>query len=232
VSRLSIIDSTDQERLALWVCLIAVAGGFSALVAPAAGALLRHERYAAHAAPIAGMPYNYRSLRVIDDSDIPALDAAFTASLTSAEGYAAARTRDQRFTLNALREGEYAHTVAKLAQARDLCGKERDRTAVLDHANVSASLFGHPPAGAWSYLHWGRSFSATAFLPPERLFAGAGCLFDPKLPQNPASHGGIWTVYGDYLRMHYRLAGETPFWRVFVITGDSGAHTARIGDTH
>jgi hypothetical protein len=50
------------------------------------------------------------------------------------------------------------------------------------------------------------------------MFSGVGCLFDPKLPQNPTAHGGIWTVYGDYLRAAYRVAGETPFWRVLVIS--------------
>lgn len=217
VMRLSNPDGSSTQRLALWVGLIAVAGGFAALVAPAAASLVRHERWAIHATPIPGMPVTFRSLRVIDDSDIAALDTAFTAGSGGAEGFAAARTRDQRFTLNALREGEYAHTVTKLAEAHELCGSERDRTAVLDFADVSESLFGHAPVGGWSYLHWGRSFSANAFVAPERLFAGVGCLFDPKLPQNPPSHTGIWAVYGDYLRTHYRLAGETPFWRVLVI---------------
>lgn len=217
VTRLSNSDGNSTQRLALWVGLIAVAGGFAALDAPAVASLARHERYAMHAAPIAGMPDTFRSLRVIDDSDIASLDAAFSTGAGGAEGFAAARTRDQRFTLNALREGEYAHTVAKLVQARELCGSERDRTAVLDFADVSESLFGHAPVGGWSYLHWGRSFSADAFVPPAQMFAGIGCLFDPKLPQNPPSHDGIWTVYGDYLRTHYRLIGETPFWRVLVI---------------
>jgi hypothetical protein len=228
VMRLASVDATEPQRVSLWIGMIAVFAGFALLVVPAAASLVRHERYATRAAAISGMPFNYRSLRVIDDSDIPALDAAFTGSLTGAEGFAAARTRDQRFTLNALRENEYAHTIAKLPGARDLCGDERERTAVLDFANVSASLFGHPPAGAWSYLHWGRSFSATSFVPAARMFAGVGCLFDPKLPQNPGAHDGIWTVYGDYLRTHYRLAGETPFWRVLVIEPAFGrAGTAR-----
>jgi glucose/arabinose dehydrogenase len=167
---------------------------------------------------------------VIDDSDIAGLDAAFSGSLSAAQGFAAARTRDQRFTLNALRENEYAHTVADLAQARELCGPERNRTAVLDFANVSASLFGHPPSGHWSYLHWGRSFSATAFVPPGRLFAGVGCAFDPKLPQNPGAHEGIWTVYGAYLRAHFRLAGETPFWRVLVVQAETGSSAPGAGN--
>lgn len=216
-ARLATIDITEPQRVALWVAVIAVVAGFAALVLPAGISLAKHERYAARAAAIPGMPFNYRSLRVIDDSDIDALDAAFAGHLSGAEAYAAARTRGERLSLNALRQSEYAHTVAKLAQARELCGSERDRTAVLDHANISSSLFGHPPAGAWVYLHWERSFSEKAFVPAERLFAGVGCLFDPKLPQNPPSHSGIWTVYGDYLRAHYRVAGETPYWRVYTI---------------
>ena len=216
-TRLSTVDVSEPQRIALWVSLIAVVAGFAAFALPAAGALAKHERYAAHAPAIPGMPSNYRSLRVIDDSDIDALDAAFTGHLSAAEAYAAARTRGERLSSNSLRQSEYAHTIARLAPARELCGGERDRTAILDYGNISSSLFGHPPTGAWVYLHWERSFSEHAFLPAEHMFAGVGCLFDPKLPQNPPSHTGIWTVYGDYLRAHYRIAGETPYWRVYTI---------------
>lgn len=223
VTRLSIIDATPIEKLALRVSLVACIAGFTALAIPAAVSIAHHTRYAlaARNTPIAGMPSNFRSLRVIDDGDVAALDAAMTGSPDAAKAFIAARARVERLTRDPLFENEYAHTIAKLTQARDLCGDERDRTAVLDYVNVSSSLFGHRPVGGWSYLHWGRSFSATAFVPAARLFAGVGCLFDPKLPQFPETHAGIWSVYGAYLHTHYRLAGETPFWRVYVMAPGS-----------
>ncbi len=222
VTRLSTVDTGDTQRLALWISLVALIGGFAALATPAALQLGRHTVFARRASPIAGMPANYRSLRVIDDGDIAALDAAMNGSAEAAKTYAASHTRANRFSRSPLFEEDYAHTIAKLAAARELCGSERDRTAVLDFANVSASLFGHPPAGAWAYLHWNRSFSATAFVPPRRMFAGVGCLFDPKLPQYPETHAAIWQVYGDYLRAHYRPAGETPYWRVLTVVTRDG----------
>jgi hypothetical protein len=216
VTRLAIMDATEAQRIALWVSLVATVAGFAALATPAAFAIGKEAAYAGRTRPIQGMPANYRSLRVIDDADVAAFDAAMTGSAETAKTFTAARVPIQRFSRDPLFENEYVHTIAKLSEARELCGTERDRTAVLDFANVSASLFGHPPAGAWAYLDWGRSFSPSAFVPAPRMFTGVGCLFEPKLPQNPASVAGIWTVYGDYLHDHYRLAGETPFWRVLV----------------
>ena len=227
VARLSGAEATSARRMALWVSLVAVVAGFVALATPAVLMLGRHTINAAHATTPGNMPFNYRSLRVIDDGNVAALDAAMTGSADSAKTYAASHLRTQRFNRSPLFENEYAYTIAKLAAARDLCGSERDRTAVLDFANMSSSLFGHPPAGAWTYLHWQRSFSADASVPPARLFAGVGCLFDPKLPQFPETNAGIWSVYGNYLRAHYRLAGETPFWRVFILGTEPKAGAAR-----
>jgi hypothetical protein len=221
VTRLHRADPSSARRAALWVSMLGLVIGLSGLVVPAAVALTRHTILAQRAAPVSGMPFNYRSLRVIDDIDTARLDAAFAGRLDGAQAYAAARARVPRENKNALYENEYAHTIAALDQARELCGTERDRTAILDFANISSSLFGHPPAGAWTYLHWDRSFGPNAFVPGQRLFSGVGCLFDPKLPQNPAAHDGIWTVYGDYLRSAYRVAGETPFWRVLVSSSKS-----------
>jgi hypothetical protein len=217
-TRLAAAAPSPARRVAMWASLIAAIAGLTSLAVPAALAIGRHTVAAIHASPIAGMPYSYRSLRVIDDGDIAAMDAAMTGSSDSIRTYIASHTRVNRLSRDPLFENEYAHTIAKLAPAREVCGSERDRTAILDFANVSSSLFGHPPAGTWAYLHFGRSFSAEAYVPPARLFAGAGCLFDPKLPQFPETHAAIWTVYGEYLRTHYRVAGETPFWRVLVAT--------------
>ena len=81
------------------------------------------------------------------DADTAGLDAAFAGRFDGAQAYSAARQGLPRDNKNALYENEYAHTVAALEEARDLCGTQRDRTAVLDFANVSSSLFGHQPAG-------------------------------------------------------------------------------------
>jgi hypothetical protein len=218
VTRLHRAPPTPAHQAALWVSMLGVVIGLSGLAVPAAVTLARHTVAAQSAAPVPGMPFNYRSLRVGVDADTAGLDAAFAGRFDGAQAYSAARQGSPRDNKNALYENEYAHTVAALEEARDLCGTQRDRTAVLDFANVSSSLFGHQPAGAWAYLHWGRSFGPNAFVPAPRMFSGVGCLFDPKLPQNPTAHGGIWTVYGDYLRAAYRVAGETPFWRVLVIS--------------
>jgi hypothetical protein len=228
VTRLAIVDATPIQRMALWLSLVAFVAGFIALTVPAAVTIAHEAKYALATRnhPIMGMPANFRSLRVIDDGDVAALDAAMTGSPDAAKAFIAARARVQRLTRDPLFENEYAHTIAKLAQARELCGSERDRTAILDYVNISSALFGHRPVGGWSYLHWGRSFSATAFVPAPRLFAGVGCLFDPKLPQFPETHAGIWSVYGDYLHAHYRPAGETPFWRVYVTATEAAGRSA------
>jgi hypothetical protein len=224
VTRLSTVDVSPTQPMALRVSLIALIAGFTALTIPAAVAIAHQTKYSLVADSVPGMPANFRSLRVIDDGDPAALDAAMTGSPDAAKAFAAARAHVERLSRNPMFENEYAFTIAKLAQARDLCGGERDRTAVLDYVSMTSSLFGHPPVGRWSYLHWGRSFNATVFMPPQDLFSGVGCLFDPKLPQYPETHAGIWQVYGDYLHTHYKLAGETPYWRVYTVTaGKTGS---------
>ncbi len=164
-----------------------------------------HAAAALSAPQIAGMPEPYRSLRVAGSGSVGAMEAALTGRLDGAGAFAAARLRAPTTEGTALADEEYAHILAGLATARELCGPDGSRAAVLDAPNVASSLFGQKVAGP-------ASFAGTEAGPLRDV----GCLFDPKLPLRPAVHADIWTLYGDAIASEFRLAGETPYWRVLV----------------
>jgi hypothetical protein len=200
-----------------WLAAGLVAAGMMPLLLPAMGAVVRHAIQAATLHAVPGMPHSYRSLRVVDDGlGQIELERVMSGTLDGPATLALARIRPQHNAFNALPEREYASTIARLPAARELCGATRDRTAVLDYANVSASLFAHAPVASYTNLHWNRNFSAAAHLPPERLFRGADCLLEPKLPQNPLTTSGIRTVYGAWITANFSVSGETPYWRVLI----------------
>jgi hypothetical protein len=182
-----------------------------------------HARAALSAPPIAGMPDAYRSLRVAGSGSVGAMEAALSGRLDGAGAFAAARLRAPTREGIALTDEEYAHILAGLATARELCGPGRSHAAVLDAPNVASSLFAQEVAGPASF--------GGAEAGPLR---GIGCLFDPKLPLRPALHAEIWTAHGEAIASTFRLAGETPFWRVLVEASSPAALPAGptgVGET-
>lgn len=211
---------SDRNRLAMWVAVAALAYGLLTYIAPALLAIKHHAKYAS-SMPVAGLPQAYASLRVPTEikANLTKLDDAFGGKLRPEEAFAAAREYALPSQWNVLFETEYAHTLVKLVDARNLCGKSADRFAILDFANPSSSLFGLAPVSGYTYAHFDRSFSLLAHWAPERMFRDVDCLLDPKLPQGPEHREGLWSVYGSYLTKTFQPAGETDYWRVFVRRG-------------
>ena len=203
-------------RVSLWAAAVAFAFGFWTYFFPAAEAIVRHNWYAGRSAPIENMPRSYSSLRVPSEIDLKPMLAAFDNRLTGAQAYAAARSKVPLSTVNALFVNEYAFTLTDLPDAQILCGNARERTAILDTANVSSSLLGLPPVGGYTWAQFMRGYSESVHWPSDKMFSGVECLFDPKLPDNPAARDGLWLVYGAMIQASFREAGETKFWRVFV----------------
>jgi hypothetical protein len=206
------------QRTALWAVALAFAFGFWTYFSHAANAIIRHSWYASRSAPIENMPRSYISLRVPSDINLEPMLDAFDNRLTGAEAYAAARSKEPLSTVNALFENEYAFTLTDLPNAEVLCGNAKG-TAILDFANVSSSLLGHRPVGGYTYAHFMRGFSEAVHWPPDKMFSGVDCLFDPKLPDVPSSRTGLWLVYGSSIQESFEPAGETRFWRVLVRKG-------------
>ncbi|MGZ8884869.1 MAG: hypothetical protein ACXW0U_08180 [Halobacteriota archaeon] len=208
----------DRNRLAVWVAVVSLTYGLVTYMVPSLLAIKRHTADAVSTTPIAGLPKAYASLRIptLEGIDLAQMDDAFDRRMSSGDAFALARSVYLPPNHNVLSESEYAHTLVKLVVARNLCGKAADQAAILDFANPSSSLFGYTPVGGYAYVHFNRSFNSSANWDPERMFLGVACLLDPKLPQGPSHHAGLWSVYGPYLREGFRLAGETEYWRVLV----------------
>ena len=207
---------TLPDRTPLWAAAVAFAFGFWTYFFPATNAIIRHNLYAGRSAPIENMPRSYSSLRVPSEIDLTPMAAAFDNRLTGAEAYAAARSKVPLSTINALFVNEYAFTLTDLPNAQLLCGNAKDRTAILDTANVSSSLLGLQPVGGYTWAQSRRGVSETVHWPSDKMFSDVGCLFDPKLPDNPAARDDLWLVYGAMIWDSFREVGETKFWRVFV----------------
>jgi hypothetical protein len=204
------------ERIALWAAAVAFAFGFCTYFLTSANTIVRHNWYAGRSEPIENMPRSYSSLRVPSEIDLKPMLAAFDNRLTGAEAYEAARSSVPLSTINALFVSEYAVTLTDLPNAQLLCGNASSRTAVLDTANVSSSLLGLPPVGGYTWAQYMRGFNESVHWPSDKMFSDVGCLFDPKLPDNPATRNGLWLVYGAMIQDSFKEAGETRFWRVFV----------------
>jgi len=209
----------ERRRLAMWVAAAALTYGLLTYMVPSLLAIRRHTADAARTTPIAGLPQAYASLRIRtkEGLDFAKMDDAVGNRISPAEAFAAARwpTLGDPFS-QALSLNEYAHTLVKLVAARNLCGKAADRTAILDYANPSSSLFGHPPVSGYTYAHFNLSFGLTAHWDPERMFWGVDCLLEPKMLLNPDQKAGLWRIYGPYLTEMFQLTGETDYWRVLV----------------
>ncbi len=207
-----------HNRLAMWIALASLSYGFLTYMMPALMILRHHTADTARTAPIDGLPEAYASLRIptLEGIDLAKVDNAFDRKMNSDEAFALARSVELPPARNVLYEGEYAHTLVKLADARKLCGKAADRAAILDFVNPASSLFGYQPVSGYAYAHFNRSFSASVHWAPERMFSGVDCLLDPKLPQGPGHREGLWNVYGPYLKEKFLPVTETEYWRVFV----------------
>jgi len=209
-------SKTLLNRAPLWAAAVAFAFGFWTYFFPAANAIVRHNWYAGRSAPIENMPRSYSSLRVPSEIDLKPMIAAFDNRLSGADAYAAARSKVPLSTINALFVNEYAFTLTDLPNAQLLCGIAKERTAILDTANVSSSLLGLQPVGGYTWAQFMRGYSESVHWPSDKMFLDVECLFDPKLPDNPAARDGLWLVYGAMIRDSFREVGETEFWRVFV----------------
>jgi len=207
------------ERMAVWAATAAFAFGFCTYFFPAANAIIRHSWYASRSVPIENMPRSYASLRVPSDIDLKPMESAFANRLSGEEAYAAARSKDPLSTVNALFDNEYARTLTDLPNAQLSCGSAKERTAILDFANVSSSLLGHAPVGGYTYAHFKREFSESVHWPADEMFSDVDCLFDPKLPDAPDARDGLWLVYGAYIQSSFTPKGESKFWRVLVRNG-------------
>jgi hypothetical protein len=219
VAALSVLvrqSKTLPNRAPLWAAVVAFAFGFWTYFYPAANAIVRHNWYAGRSAPIENMPRSYSSLRVPSEIDLKPMIAAFNNRLGGADAYAAARSKVPLSTINALFVNEYAFTLTDLPNAQLLCGDAKERTAILDTANVSSSLLGLQPVGGYTWAQFMRGYSESVHWPSDKMFLDVECLFDPKLPDNPAARDGLWLVYGAMIRDSFREVGETEFWRVFV----------------
>ena len=155
---------TLPNRAPLWAAAVAFAFGFWTYFFPAAHAIVRHNWYAGRSAPIKNMPRSYGSLRVPSEIDLKPMLAAFDNRLTGAEAYAAARSKVPLSEINALFVNEYAFTLTDLPNAQLLCGNARERTAILDTANVSSSLLGTSPVGGYAWAQFMRGYSEVGAL--------------------------------------------------------------------
>jgi hypothetical protein len=221
IATVTLIAGTEgnRNRLAIWVAVAALTYGLITYMVPSLLSI-RSNTPDARTSTIAGLPQAYASLRIRTEKgfDLGEMDDTVGKRISPAEVFPAARSPipaglfyGQSLSLNG-----YAHTLVNLVVARNLCGKAADRTAVLDFANLSSSLFGHPPVSGYTYAHFGRSFGLSAHWEPERMFWGVDCLLNPKLPLDPTNNAGLWSVYGPYLTKKFLLTGETDYWRVLV----------------
>jgi hypothetical protein len=105
-----------------------------------------------------------------------------------------------------------------------LRGKVTAKDVVLSayHSNEFPAMLGlSAPKVQMQWWDYGRSFSEAYHLPAEQIFGGVTIFLEPKTPPSYAfdslgySPKKVWSIYGGYITAHYRLVGETRFWRIW-----------------
>lgn len=79
----------------------------------------------------------------------------------------------------------------------------------------NAMLGRQPPRGDNSWNHYGRTFNEHIFLKPEQALADVRIIMDPKDPMEMYSEHFLMKNYHDYISKHFRLAGESTYWRIY-----------------
>lgn len=214
----ALMSRPDRETVR--IAVLAAGLGFATSIAEyapkAVTTILQHARDAATATPIEGLPEAYGRLRVPRINDLAQLNSVMREAGSPAAAYRQARAHPPLNTQHAAFPDEYLATLVDLVRAKTLCGKHAMNTAVTDFTNPAPSMLGHPPVGAYAYLHYGRSFSHERHLEAGKLFRGVNCIFDPKLPIEAEARDAIWDIYGAYLKSNFTEAGSSTYWNVYV----------------
>ena len=115
----------------------------------------------------------------------------------------------------------YLATIKDGAAALSAMSSLPECVVSLDFANPFSAILGlRPPRGDAPWLQWGRTITASTYLPAERMLSAAQIVIEPKPPaENDAAAAfepgsSPRAVYGPYLAANFDVVRETGFWIV------------------
>lgn len=117
-----------------------------------------------------------------------------------------------------LYQTEYAYTLARAAVLLDgiMARSGAGPVEVFDFANPLSSILGlPPPRGDYAWYHYGRNITDAHHRPAAEVLAEARYVLVPAFAANAGTRDLLTTIYGGYVREHYRLVADGPLWRVW-----------------
>jgi hypothetical protein len=121
---------------------------------------------------------------------------------------------------------QYIYLVVAGVQAMEAVMENHGRGSLvaLDFSNPFSTLLNLPsPRGDYLWMDGARNFSRTAHIPPERLFAGAKYVMEPRICIFKETREATRALYLDYVQQNFRQVFRTPFWTIYLRTGPGGA---------
>jgi hypothetical protein len=119
-------------------------------------------------------------------------------------------------TSDAPGSGEYLHTLGKGVEALSGMISGDDRIFVFDPVNPFPFIVGTPPIrGDLFFYDFGRHYSRSVHIPTEKLFSTVTLALVPKFPFGYRDRDALWELYGDYVRQHFVIGADTPYWTVW-----------------
>jgi hypothetical protein len=167
-------------------------------------------------AALAGFPAaDFRGLK-ITVAGPTAIASLVEPGLTPERAFLLLRDHSLIYTLDPLGSEEYLYTLGKGVEALGGMISGNDRIFVFDFANPFAFIVGTPPIRGDLYSYdLDRQYSKDVHIPTEKLFSTVTLALVPRFPLEYKDRDALWELYGDYVRQHFAILADTPYWTVW-----------------
>lgn len=167
-------------------------------------------------AALAGFPVaDFRGLK-ITFAGPTAIASLVEPGLTPERAFLLLRDHSLIYTLDPLGSEEYLYTLGKGVEALGGMISGNDRIFVFDFANPFPFIVGTPPIRGDLYSYdLDRQYSKDVHIPTEKLFSTVTLALVPRFPLEYKDRDALWELYGDYVRQHFVVLADTPYWTVW-----------------
>lgn len=156
------------------------------------------------------------------------LEAITAQPLDASTAFSLLRDRTMISTPNLLGTAEYFFTLGQGVKALSGLAYAGKDIFAFDIVNPFPFILGTPPSeGALFCYHLDRQYSRDYYLPVDTVLGQVAFALVPKFPMEYKDRDALMELYGGYLRRHFAVVADTPYWTVW----ERGAQRpARSGD--
>lgn len=167
-------------------------------------------------AALAGFPVaDFRDFQ-ITFSGPTAIASLVEPGLTPERAVSLLRGHSHIYSSDPLGSEEYFYTLGKGIEALGDMISAKDRIFVFDQVNPFPFMVGMPTIqGDLFCYELNRTYSRSVHSPTEKLFSTVTLALVPKFPLGYKDKDALWELYGDYVRKHFAIVADTPYWIIW-----------------